>query len=147
MVILDLDHFKQVNDTYGHACGDHLLQELGAFQRAELRAADTVARMGSEEFILIPPASADFGVPTVERLLTAWQQRKPLATPSVAVHRDRQSLSSTYAQANNALYQSQSRPPRPDGARVGGRRAPLATTPGLPRAATEKPGQSWEGNR
>jgi diguanylate cyclase (GGDEF)-like protein len=106
VVILDLDHFKQVNDTYGHACGDHLLRELGAFLRAEVRAADTVARMGSEEFMLVPPASADFGVPTVERLLTAWQQRKPQATLSVAVRRDRQHLSSTYAQADNALYQA-----------------------------------------
>ena len=59
VAILDLDHFKQVNDTHGHARGDLLLQELGAFLLAEVREADTVARMGGEEFLLALRASAE----------------------------------------------------------------------------------------
>jgi diguanylate cyclase (GGDEF)-like protein len=107
VVILDLDHFKQVNDTHGHARGDLLLQELGGFLRAEVRDADTVARMGGEEFFFLLRDSVDAGVPVVERLLMAWQQREPLATLSagVAVHRDGQSPSITYAQADRALYE------------------------------------------
>jgi diguanylate cyclase (GGDEF)-like protein len=106
VAILDLDHFKRVNDTHGHARGDLLLQELGAFLRAEVRDADTVARMGGEEFLVVLRASAGSGVPVVERLLLAWQGREPLATLSagVAVHRHGQSPSVTYAQADGALY-------------------------------------------
>ena len=53
VVLFDLDHFKQINDTYGHAAGDRALRAVGERLRATVRADDTVARFGGEEFALI----------------------------------------------------------------------------------------------
>ena len=55
VVMLDLDHFKHFNDTYGHAAGDLLLRELGALLNTRLRGSDIACRYGGEEFALILP--------------------------------------------------------------------------------------------
>ncbi|MCX7693960.1 diguanylate cyclase [Tepidimonas taiwanensis] len=73
VVMLDLDGFKAVNDTYGHAAGDRLLVTLAQRFRALIREGDTAARLGGDEFVfllpdLIRPADA---LPTVQRLLQA----------------------------------------------------------------------------
>jgi diguanylate cyclase (GGDEF)-like protein len=54
-VIMDLDHFKQLNDTHGHACGDAVLLGLAMLLKKQIRESDTVARMGGEEFVLLLP--------------------------------------------------------------------------------------------
>src|SRR5262249_31075172 len=53
LLLLDLDRFKQVNDTYGHPAGDALLQQVGARLKAELRQTDILARLGGDEFAII----------------------------------------------------------------------------------------------
>jgi diguanylate cyclase (GGDEF)-like protein len=55
LVLLDLDDFKLVNDTYGHPCGDRVLETMGALMAAEKRTYDSAARIGGEEFALILP--------------------------------------------------------------------------------------------
>lgn len=59
LLLVDVDHFKQINDTLGHDAGDALLQTLGARMRASLRAGDMVARLGGDEFAIILPDVAD----------------------------------------------------------------------------------------
>lgn len=55
VAMVDVDHFKHVNDTYGHAIGDLLLKHLASVCRADLRKIDTIARLGGEEFVILMP--------------------------------------------------------------------------------------------
>ncbi|GEM_PF-812172 len=55
VIWLDLDHFKKINDTFGHAVGDRALQELADIIRAQVRATDIPARYGGEEFVIVLP--------------------------------------------------------------------------------------------
>ncbi|MHB8135390.1 MAG: GGDEF domain-containing protein [Anaerolineaceae bacterium] len=58
IILLDLDHFKRINDTYGHAAGDAVLRELGPFLKAHIRGSDFACRYGGEEFVLVMPEAS-----------------------------------------------------------------------------------------
>jgi diguanylate cyclase (GGDEF)-like protein/PAS domain S-box-containing protein len=57
VIVFDLDRFKQINDTWGHACGDQVLQHVVALAQAGLRETDLLARYGGEEFVVLLPSS------------------------------------------------------------------------------------------
>jgi diguanylate cyclase (GGDEF)-like protein len=61
LLILDIDFFKKINDSYGHPAGDEVLRQVAALLKAGVRATDTVARLGGEEFIVLMPHTASEG--------------------------------------------------------------------------------------
>ncbi|MGB3377244.1 MAG: diguanylate cyclase [Allopontixanthobacter sediminis] len=69
IAVLDVDHFKNINDTLGHAAGDEVLTRLGQIFTRSLRSSDRVGRVGGEEFVLVLPGmTADTATPLAERL-------------------------------------------------------------------------------
>ena len=80
-VMLDLDHFKQINDRYGHGKGDEVLAAVGAAVQACLRTSDFAGRFGGEEFlILLPDTDANGALPVAERIRAAIGQ---LSVPGI----------------------------------------------------------------
>ncbi len=80
--MVDLDHFKPVNDRYGHLVGDHVLTEIARILRKTFRAPDLCFRYGGEEFtVLMPHTDADAARTACERLLSSLRS-EPLATPA-----------------------------------------------------------------
>jgi len=78
VVLLDLDEFKQVNDTLGHAVGDDLLAEVGRVIRSTIRAADRAFRTGGDEFaIVLPHTDAQGGMDLANRLLRRLLDDRP----------------------------------------------------------------------
>ena len=61
LLLLDIDHFKKVNDTYGHLVGDDILREVAALLQHAARAVDVVARYGGEEFVVVLPETGSEG--------------------------------------------------------------------------------------
>jgi diguanylate cyclase (GGDEF)-like protein/PAS domain S-box-containing protein len=79
VLMLDIDHFKQINDRYGHVAGDAVLKHIAAILRAELRVVDSVGRVGGEEFaILLSGTDAAGALVFAERL-----REKIAQTPTV----------------------------------------------------------------
>lgn len=68
-IVLDVDHFKRVNDTLGHATGDEVLKTVAAICQANLRASDLFGRLGGEEFaIMLPHVDAKGALAAAEKL-------------------------------------------------------------------------------
>ena len=79
LLMLDLDDFKQVNDTYGHLVGDEVLREVAAALRRNLRRTDVAVRYGGEEFAIVLPGLGAQGVRAVgEKLCRAVRALRPL---------------------------------------------------------------------
>jgi diguanylate cyclase (GGDEF)-like protein len=116
--IVDLDYFKQINDSYGHAIGDETLRTFAHHASTVLRATDVIGRWGGEEFLLILPAHAP-GDPeiAIDRLRAALH-RAPACAAAPALHvafsagltryRDGESPCQAIERADHALYQAKS---------------------------------------
>lgn len=77
MALIDLDHFKQINDRYGHDVGDQVLSALGALLTQNLRPTDLIARWGGEEIlVLLPETDLDSALAVLERLRNQWQRQR-----------------------------------------------------------------------
>jgi diguanylate cyclase (GGDEF)-like protein len=78
VLVLDLDHFKDVNDTYGHAAGDAVLSEFARRIRIGLREVDLAFRQGGEEFVVLLPETDAFGGAIVAERLGAAVRERPV---------------------------------------------------------------------
>ncbi len=108
VLMIDLDRFKSVNDTDGHAAGDALLAKLGGFLKSQMREGDSAGRYGGEEFLIVLKAIGDDARPAAERIAQAWRDSKPRTTMSVgvAVHRFGITAEDTVKRADEALYEA-----------------------------------------
>src|SRR5262249_7485101 len=72
LILFDLDHFKRVNDEFGHLCGDHTLRELAARVRSAIRRDELLARYGGEEFaVVLPESGVEDALGVAERIRAA----------------------------------------------------------------------------
>lgn len=120
VLMIDLDHFKEVNDTYGHAAGDRMLVEGTAIIRKLLRDIDVFGRIGGEEFaILLPETDLAGGMATAERLRAAIERTTIDAgnqalkvTISIGVAllaREDRGLEAVLKRADDAMYEAKRR--------------------------------------
>ncbi len=117
LILLDADDFKQVNDTHGHQCGDHLLREMALQCRASLRGTDVLARFGGEELVVLLPQTDLAGALAiaerirhqVQDLAVSWQGQAVTATVSLgvaALHAGHASVDTLIRDADQALYEA-----------------------------------------
>jgi diguanylate cyclase (GGDEF)-like protein len=117
VAILDVDHFKRINDTYGHAAGDLVLRETAAVLRAATRAEELIGRIGGEEFAVVMPATAVHAARRACERLRAAQNRRTFMLASgaavrvtlsggVAVAQPGEPIEQLMARADHALYQA-----------------------------------------
>ncbi len=106
LAMLDLDNFKEFNDTHGHPAGDSLLRDTAAAWRDQLRGGDLLARLGGEEFgLLMCDVSSETACEVVARLRACIPEGRT-ASAGVALRADGESAESLMARADAALYEA-----------------------------------------
>lgn len=114
IIMLDVDHFKKVNDAWGHDAGDLALQTIGTAMRQVLREYDSCARWGGEEFLVLLPETDASSAETVARKILAHVAGTPVSLESqaltltlsagAAVRRTDEGLTTLLQRADDALY-------------------------------------------
>lgn len=104
LAFIDLDHFKRFNDTYGHAAGDALLEELVSAWRTVLRCSDLLARIGGEEFVVVlPDTDIDKAQQVVERMRQGTP-RNQTCSAGIAGFKPGDTTETLVARADRAMY-------------------------------------------
>jgi diguanylate cyclase (GGDEF)-like protein len=115
VAVLDLDHFKRINDLYGHRMGDEVLRRFASLIKAELRALDHSGRWGGEEFlVLMPHVSADQALVALERIrhklselpMSEHESLRVTLSAGLAVWQVGESLELVIDRADAALYEA-----------------------------------------
>ncbi|QSX37732.1 sensor domain-containing diguanylate cyclase [Shewanella sedimentimangrovi] len=111
IIILDLDHFKSINDNYGHDIGDETLRQVARICQESVRDTDTVFRWGGEEFVILLPETGTEGVAVMsERLRKTLENSKlqPPVTCSIGATSfcDRDDKDTVLKRADDALYRA-----------------------------------------
>ena len=113
VILVDIDHFKPVNDTHGHNTGDTILQEFAQILINNARNLDSIGRCGGEEFIIILPETNKIGASTLAEKLRKSIQTQTFhknlhltASFGVSAHEDNESFKSLLERTDQALYAS-----------------------------------------
>ncbi|HBP37722.1 MAG TPA: hypothetical protein DD640_03085 [Clostridiales bacterium] len=113
LLLIDLDHFKQVNDVWGHDTGDQVLVKIAEIIRQQIRKPDILARWGGEEFVLLAPQTALHGGKILAEKLRAaigaghyGEVGQVTASIGLAEHLGGESYGSWFRRADQALYQA-----------------------------------------
>jgi len=110
LLAMDLDHFKSINDTYGHQAGDRVLIEFVADVKTLLRRHDQLGRFGGEEFVvLLPETAAETAAAIAERIRLMMATRKSGCTVSIGVTsrlNDADTVDALLARADAAMYRA-----------------------------------------
>ncbi len=112
LVLLDLDHFKRVNDTFGHPVGDDVLQHTARLLQRSIRTADFLVRVGGEEFMVLMPQTGSGAARAAEKLRAAMEAAphgvtgRQTASFGVAIREIGESFESLYKRADAALYEA-----------------------------------------
>jgi diguanylate cyclase (GGDEF)-like protein/PAS domain S-box-containing protein len=111
IALVDIDHFKRINDEKGHAAGDEVLRKLAEHLARQVRADDHVARFGGEEFLVLLSGGSSTAVAAIQRISHAWADISDGVTFSagVAAHTAGRPVIETLAAADRALYQAKAR--------------------------------------
>ncbi|MFM8322408.1 MAG: GAF domain-containing protein, partial [Chloroflexota bacterium] len=86
VIMLDIDHFKQVNDAHGHAIGDQALRAVAEMCAQNIRSADLLGRYGGEEFAILLPESSPHAAGQIADRLGRWIRETPIATIAGPIH-------------------------------------------------------------
>jgi diguanylate cyclase (GGDEF)-like protein len=106
VAIIDIDHFKQFNDAYGHLTGDRLLKEAAAAWQDQLRTADHLARYGGEEFVvMLPDATVEQAYEIVDRMRLATPLGQTFSA-GIALWNGVETSDALTARADTALYEA-----------------------------------------
>ena len=113
LAMVDIDHFKAINDRYGHQAGDRILKTLVGILHEQSRDMDTVCRWGGEEFtVLMPRTRLEGGVSWAERVQEALAEPLVPGLPAVSIsigvtaYRDRDTSNSLLQRADSAMYEA-----------------------------------------
>jgi len=111
VIILDIDHFKLVNDKYGHHSGDLILKEFAKILKTNSRETDIVGRWGGEEFLIIVPHTTENSIISFAKILQEKVSlhrfsdvSKITASLGISLYRDGESFEETISRADQALY-------------------------------------------
>lgn len=113
LIMFDLDHFKQVNDNYGHDIGDEVLKSTVALVQQHIRKSDTLARWGGEEFMIITPLTDIFELKAISESLRSHIEKHENSTAGQitasfggSILKPNDTLASLIKRVDSALYQS-----------------------------------------
>ncbi len=107
LLVFDIDHFKQANDTHGHRAGDELLKRAALVAQEHLRISDIFARYGGDEFVvLLPHATSAEAAVVAERMRVAIAEGAMTISIGIAEFRDGDTLDGLIHRADEALYRA-----------------------------------------
>lgn len=111
LMLIDIDNFKHINDTYGHPAGDRVLMKIAKILSHSVRETDTLGRWGGEEFLVICPSSSIEGLKAIAEKIRQKIEKhkfpdvfKVTASIGISCYKPEESLNSLLSRIDKALY-------------------------------------------